>query len=79
MHLDRFEGHLRGCRFCPMCKPACTVGTLTRQEALNTRGRALTLSRIQQGSAEWTVRAVEILYRCAVEACTKSGALATTP
>lgn len=64
MHLDRYKEYLNGCRFCPMCKPMCTVGNLTQQEALNTRGRAITLSRIQQGYADWTPRAVETVYRC---------------
>jgi len=70
--LSEYEQILYGCRFCPMCKPAAEVGSLTQLESHSTRGRALILWRVAKDLAEFSPRDAELLYQSTLDSISQS-------
>ena len=70
--LSEYEQILYGCRFCPMCKPAAEVGSLTQLESHSTRGRALMLWRVAKDLAEFSPRDAELLYQSTLDSISQS-------
>ena len=70
--LSEYEQVLYGCRFCPMCKPAAEVGSLTQLESHSTRGRALMLWRVAKNLAEFSPRDAELLYQSTLDSISQA-------
>ena len=64
MRVTKYNETIQMCRFCLMCRHACTVGNVTQNDCNLPRGKALLLFAIQMELAEWDERAVEIMYQC---------------
>jgi Fe-S oxidoreductase len=70
--LSEYEDTLYGCRFCPMCKPASEVGSLTQLESHSTRGRALQLWRVVKDLAEFTPRDAQLIYQSTLDSISQA-------
>jgi Fe-S oxidoreductase len=70
--LSEYEQVLYGCRFCPMCKPAAEVGSLTQLESHSTRGRALMLWRVAKDLAEFSPRDAQLLYQSTLDSISQA-------
>jgi Fe-S oxidoreductase len=64
MQVYQYNETIQMCRFCLMCRHACTVGNVTQNDCNLPRGKALLLFAIQMELAEWDERAVQIMYQC---------------
>ncbi len=70
--LNHYNNWLKGCRFCPMCKPAAEVANISMIESHTTRARAMMLWRITNQIADYTLRDVEILYQSTLDSISQS-------
>ena len=64
MLIEAYRKTIETCRFCHMCKIACTVGNITKNESNYPRGKALILFTILQKRREWDEDTVERIYQC---------------
>lgn len=68
------------CRFCWMCRHICPIGNATGQERNTARARALTLSLVERGAADFSGGIETNVYECALcGACTKDCATGLDP
>ncbi|MBP5618672.1 MAG: (Fe-S)-binding protein [Clostridia bacterium] len=68
------------CRFCWMCRHICPIGNATGQERNTARARALTLSLVERGAADYSGGIADNVYECALcGACTKECATGWDP
>ncbi len=68
------------CRFCWMCRHICPIGNATGQERNTARARALTLSLVERGAADFSGGIADNVYECALcGACTKDCATGWDP
>ena len=66
MLIEKYRKTIEACRFCPMCKIACTVGNITKNEANYPRGKVLILFTILKKMREFDEDVVERIYQCAI-------------
>lgn len=66
MLIEKYRKTIEACRFCPMCKVACTVGNITKNEANYPRGKALILFTILKKMREFDEDIIERIYQCAI-------------
>lgn len=66
MLIEKYRKTIEACRFCPMCKVACTVGNITKNEANYPRGKALILFTILKKMREFNEDIIERIYQCAI-------------
>jgi len=64
MEVYKYNETIKMCRFCLMCRHACTVGNATLNDSNLPRGKALLLFANQMELSEWDDRSVEIVYQC---------------
>lgn len=66
MLIEAYRKTIETCRFCHMCKIACTVGNITKNESNYPRGKALILFTILQKRRKWDEDTVERIYQCGI-------------
>ena len=66
MNIKERNKIIKTCRFCHMCKVACTVGNITKNETNYPRGKALSLSFILDGIIKYDLEIAERMYQCAM-------------
>lgn len=66
MLIEKYRKTIEACRFCPMCKIACTVGNITKNEANYPRGKVLILFTILKKMREFDEDVAERIYQCAI-------------
>ena len=69
MEKERDINTLMACRYCPMCRHACTSGNLSNYESDFPRGRALILYNIFKGINEYDSSIVDSIYNCFLCGC----------
>lgn len=63
---------MMACRYCPMCRQACSSEFLSYKESDTPRGRALLLFNIYNGGKEYENGTVESIYNCFLCGCCRS-------
>lgn len=58
--------HIDSCRFCWMCRHVCPIGNATGQERNTSRARALSLSLVTRGGAQFSPDMADNIYECAL-------------
>lgn len=64
MHIDEQTEHIEACRYCFLCRHACSVFEVTQCDTNSARGLAIVLSAVQRGLLDWQEDVVEALYQC---------------
>lgn len=81
MHFsESAKKNIDSCRFCWMCRHICPIGNVTGQERNTARARALSLSMVARGSADFSEDIIDNVYQCALcRACTNDCATGYDP
>mgnify|MGYP006280583203 CR=1 FL=1 len=64
MYIDEQTEHIEACRYCFLCRHACSVFEVTQRDTNSARGLAIVLSAVQRGILDWKEDVVEVLYQC---------------
>ncbi|HCS40148.1 MAG TPA: hypothetical protein DIW44_11260 [Anaerolineaceae bacterium] len=64
MNIDEHNETIKACRFCLMCRHACTVGNVTQRDTNLPRGKSIVLFAEQKNLLSWDKRAIEVMYEC---------------
>lgn len=63
---QKSKEHIDSCRFCWMCHHICPIGNATGLERNTARARALGLSLVVRGAAEYSEDIIDNVYECAL-------------